>query len=580
MWRRKSLRIRRKSLWVNGPLAAAVVAVAVFSYATVGSSGASAAPQTSPVAGGTVLATVSASGTLQAPRNLGLNFYTGGRVTAIYVRVGQRVRAGQVLARVDATSSRQSLSTARASLAAAEAALAAADQGETAAQRSAANAQAASADAQVRAAESALAQERKVVAANAASYEQQVDAAQSTLSFDQAQLNRDEAKLAQAEQQEQQDCSKDPTGSACQQDKSTVSSDQSTVDQDKSTVLQAQNNLSTAKEDRATGLARDRQSIAQDQSSVNTAKKSYQSTVASNTSNATPSQSQIAQDESTVTSDRVQVEQAQEALRGTTLTAPAGGTIASISNNIGDYVSGTSSSGGSGGSSSTGSGSGSSSTGSSGSSGSGGGGSSSSGSSSGSGAVTTNPSGPGTGSGGAAATTSATGFMVLTGLSGLEVYANFAETDAAKVRIGAGASVTVNALPSQQLSGTVVQIDPTSTTNNSVVDYGVTLTLGKQVSALRPGQTVSVSVITAEASNALYVPSSAVSTAGGQSTVKVSGANGQQRTVPVTIGVQGDSTTQILSGLHAGERVVTSASSSGFPAGGFPNLGGGLGGRG
>jgi macrolide-specific efflux system membrane fusion protein len=188
--------------------------------------------------------------------------------------------------------------------------------------------------------------------------------------------------------------------------------------------------------------------------------------------------------------------------------------------------------------------------------------------------------GPGAGAGGAGATTSVTGFIVLTDLSGLQVHADFAETDAAKVKVGAAGSVTVNALPNDSFSAKVIQIDPTSTTNNSVVQYGVMLALSQQVRGLRPGQTASVSVITAQADNALTVPSSAVSTAGGQNTVTVVGANGAQRTVQVTVGVKGDSTTQILSGLSVGEKVVTSSGASGFPSGGFPIPGGRLGGLG
>jgi multidrug efflux pump subunit AcrA (membrane-fusion protein) len=195
----------------------------------------------------------------------------------------------------------------------------------------------------------------------------------------------------------------------------------------------------------------------------------------------------------------------------------------------------------------------------------------------------TRPSGPGTGAGGAGVTSSTSGFIVLTGLSGLLIHADFAETDAAKIKMGSGASVTVNALPTGSMSATVAQIDPTSSTNSSVVQYGVTFTVARQPAGLRPGQSVSVSVITAEATNTLSVPSSAVTTAGGQHTVRVVSAGGQERTVAVTIGVQGDTSTQIMSGLTAGEKVATSAtsgsSSGGFPAGGFPGgRFGGLGG--
>jgi multidrug efflux pump subunit AcrA (membrane-fusion protein) len=88
-----------------------------------------------------------------------------------------------------------------------------------------------------------------------------------------------------------------------------------------------------------------------------------------------------------------------------------------------------------------------------------------------------------------------------------------------------------------------------------------------------------VSVILKEADNALYVPSTAVTTAGGASTVTVVNGSTQTRT-PVTIGVVGDSTTEIKSGLTLGQTVaLTTATtgSTGFPTGGFPAGGRGAG---
>ena len=90
---------------------------------------------------------------------------------------------------------------------------------------------------------------------------------------------------------------------------------------------------------------------------------------------------------------------------------------------------------------------------------------------------------------------------------------------------------------------------------------------------------MSVSVITGEANNALYVPAMAVTTADGVSTVEVVGANGAEERVIVTLGVQGPTDDQILSGLTEGEKVVastasSSSSSTGFPFGGFPGGGG------
>jgi macrolide-specific efflux system membrane fusion protein len=95
-----------------------------------------------------------------------------------------------------------------------------------------------------------------------------------------------------------------------------------------------------------------------------------------------------------------------------------------------------------------------------------------------------------------------------------------------------------------------------------------------------------VSVITGEANNALYVPATAVTTSGTTSTVVVVGANNVEQTVPVTLGVQGSTDDQILTGLTLGEKVLTSTATpgTGTGTGGFGfgrgGVGGGLGGGG
>jgi multidrug efflux pump subunit AcrA (membrane-fusion protein) len=174
---------------------------------------------------------------------------------------------------------------------------------------------------------------------------------------------------------------------------------------------------------------------------------------------------------------------------------------------------------------------------------------------------------------------------VLTNLSTLLVQATFDETDASSLRVGAAATVTPEGVTmASPMSATVEEIDPTSTTSSGVVDYGVTLALAKSAPGLKPGESVSVSVATGEVNNALYVPATAVTTSGTTSTVVVVGANNKEQTVPVTLGVQGSTDDQILTGLTLGEKVLTStaAASTGSSTGGFPfrTGGGGLGGGG
>ena len=100
---------------INATLAVLAVGVAAAAALTVGpSSTAKTAPTTTTVNRGVVQSTVTASGNVQSPHSVSINFKSGGRLTAIYVRPGQRVQRGTLLARVVDTSSQQTLRSAEA----------------------------------------------------------------------------------------------------------------------------------------------------------------------------------------------------------------------------------------------------------------------------------------------------------------------------------------------------------------------------------------------------------------------------------------------------------------------------------
>jgi len=170
---------------------------------------------------------------------------------------------------------------------------------------------------------------------------------------------------------------------------------------------------------------------------------------------------------------------------------------------------------------------------------------------------------------------------VLTNLDTMLVQSTFDQTDAAKVKVGAAATVTPQGVTNaSELSATVEVVDPTSTTSNGVVDYGVTLALTTKPAGLKPGESVSVTIITGKANNTLYVPSTSVTTSGNTSTVTVVSADNKTQTVQVTLGVQGSTATEILTGLTTGQKVLTTSAtaSTGSTGGGGFRPGGGLGG--
>jgi macrolide-specific efflux system membrane fusion protein len=249
---------------------------------------------------------------------------------------------------------------------------------------------------------------------------------------------------------------------------------------------------------------------------------------------------------------------AQRSLDGTELKAPFSGTIVAVNGSVGGSSSGS-------GGSTTSSGS----TGSTGAGGAAGGGGSSTASSS------------------ASSGSTGSGFVTIADTTKLAIKGEFTETDVAKVKKGQQASVTFDAMQGTRASGKVTAIDQTSTTTNNVVQYGVTVTLTDPPKGLRIGATATVQVTTASAENVLYVPTAAVRTAGGQSSVTVL-SGGKQVTKAVQTGAQGDQGTEIKSGLNEGDQVVIAntgggTGGAGFPAGRFPGgggggLGGGLGG--
>jgi multidrug efflux pump subunit AcrA (membrane-fusion protein) len=445
----KVLPRRRKSVLLNSVLATALLAVGGVAWATVAqgssSTGSTATTRTATVQRGTVLATVSGSGTLTSPSDAGVNFTTGGTLTEVDVTAGQKVSAGQVMAKVDPASADETLSNAQSQLSSAQANLTQVEAGETPATSS-------------------------------------------------------------------------NSGSG--------------------------GNSGGGGSSNGSG-------------SGSSGRGSAATPTPTPTPTPTVNQAQLANAEQQVTSAQNAVAAAQRAVDGTVLKAPVSGTVASVAGKVGESVSG---SGGSGSGSSGGSGSGS-------------GGSSSSSSS------------------------SLSGFVVITNPSGMEVSADFSESDALKLKAGQPATVTLNADTSQVLNAKVVSISslPVSSSgsgggssSSGAVQYAALLVISGDTSNLRTGLSASVQVVTGEASGALYLPTSAINGTGANASVNVVQSDGTTKRTPITLGVQGDTDDQIVSGVTEGQKVqitvVSTSGSNGFPSTGFPGGfgggGGGFGGRG
>lgn len=179
------------------------------------------------------------------------------------------------------------------------------------------------------------------------------------------------------------------------------------------------------------------------------------------------------------------------------------------------------------------------------------------------------------------------------------------EVDIAKVKLGQKATLAFDAVPDLSISGEVAEIDSIGAVSQGVVSYAVKITFDTQDERVKPAMSVSAAIITAVKQDVLTVPSEAIKSQNLtnyaetlDSSVIASQPNPANsagvalKTLPksqvVEIGLASDSNTEITNGLKQGDWVVvrtispasasTSSSSSQQRSGGLgiPGLGGGM----
>jgi HlyD family secretion protein len=559
--------------------------------------------QTSTVSTGNVAVTVTATGPVSAVNVLPLTFKESGQLANLKVSVGDQVKKGQVLATLDTTDLQTTLDQAKANLQVQQAALAKLEAGPTSATVGAAQASVDSAKSAASDATAAIATSKDTAAKSVANAQAAVATSQTNLATSQAavtaaqdeatkQLAADQTTIANAQKnlaavqasvaanvpvlaqaveqakdnlfsaQASRDYTCSKPGSSCtaanasvdaaqtalntanlnvpvgqkqgvqqtltaqtslDQANATYANDKAKLDASvvsaQNAVKQAQAALNSAETALAQSQAQANATVQSAQTSAdqaNSALKSAQASYASTTAPAT--QTDVDSAKAQLANAQAAVDAAQANLDSAVLTAPFDGTIAAVNGSVGQWMSGGS-------------------------------------------VAATNGS-----------TASATAIFTLMDLTNLQVISQVNEADISKVKLGDTVTFDVAAFPNKTFTGKVIAIQPVGTTSSNVVNYNVTSTIQStdKSSQLYPGMTATVSIVAAEHDNALTVPNGALSfaqksgsnkTAGSTSAV-VTLVNGQTKVVPVTIGLSDGTNTEIVSGLKAGDVVVTGASTS------------------
>ena len=147
------------------------------------------------------------------------------------------------------------------------------------------------------------------------------------------------------------------------------------------------------------------------------------------------------------------------------------------------------------------------------------------------------------------------------------------EVDVAKVKTGQKVNLTFDAIEGLEITGQVAEIDSIGTVTQGVVNYNVKIVFDTQDERIKPGMSVSASIITDVKQNVLLVPNSAIKSQGNvyyvetlsgatptsQTTANVSGitSNTAPNQQQIEIGSANDSYTEVTSGLKEGDTIIS-----------------------
>ena len=458
---------------------------------------------------GTLVATVSATGSIEPESETALAFLANGNVAEIFVKRGDKVQAGQPLAKLDTATLELQLKQAQANLDSAQAALDKLKQGPTESARAAAQANVDSAQAAFDALKNPLPSTRAAAQANLnsarAQYNRLLSPDATEVAMAKADLDKVRAALAQAQ------AAYDRIGGASNPNiallPQSVQLQTATLDYEKAlNAFNAKFNPTDAQlkaaqaqvqqaQDALSRLEPTQENLARAQAQIKQAQDAL--------ARLTPTAQDTAQAEANVASAAAARDLAKQRVTEATLNASQTGVVTTLDLAEGEFVQ--------------------------------------------------------------------AGRPVLTiaDLEHLRISLSIDETDIPRIQIGQPVILDLDAFPDAQVNGVVREIAPAATTMQGVVNYQVVIEVVPGNLAVKPGMTANANVQVARKENVLLVPTRAIRAQGSKRVVSVL-ENGEPKDVFVTLGLSNDQFTEILDGLAPGAQVLTTAVSTNAPRfGGF-----------
>ncbi|NES64640.1 MAG: efflux RND transporter periplasmic adaptor subunit [Okeania sp. SIO2D1] len=151
--------------------------------------------------------------------------------------------------------------------------------------------------------------------------------------------------------------------------------------------------------------------------------------------------------------------------------------------------------------------------------------------------------------------TSASSTSIVALARGLEVLAKVPEADIGQIKSGQSVEIVADAYPDQVFKGKVKLIAPEAIVERDVTLFEVRVALETGKEKLQSGMNVDLQFLGDRLEDALVVPTVAIVTNKGETGVLIPDAKNQPRFQSVTLGFSVGNQIQILQGIEAGERV-------------------------
>lgn len=134
---------------------------------------------------------------------------------------------------------------------------------------------------------------------------------------------------------------------------------------------------------------------------------------------------------------------------------------------------------------------------------------------------------------------------------------NLTEVDVTKIKSGQKVTLTMDAFPDNTLTGTVLAVNTSGSVSSNVTSYSVSVLLDNTDLDIYTNMAVSATIIISTKDEVIMVPSTAVKTLNGVTTVSVLKDKVATK-ITVETGDSNDTQTEIKSGINEGDLVITS----------------------